>query len=71
MPGLKTENGIATNDWGEVRLVPGQRRDILNISQRAQQLTPGRSNAASNTRSCGAALMLKENDVGARRIIKY
>jgi catechol 2,3-dioxygenase-like lactoylglutathione lyase family enzyme len=35
MPGLKTENGVATNDWGKAAWFLDSEGNILNISQRA------------------------------------
>ncbi|MEJ1191931.1 VOC family protein [Pseudarthrobacter sp. NPDC055928] len=34
-PGLKTENGVATNDWGKSAWFLDSEGNILNISQRA------------------------------------
>ncbi|MBT2535396.1 VOC family protein [Arthrobacter sp. ISL-69] len=34
MPGLKTENGIATNEWGKAAWFLDSEGNILNISQR-------------------------------------
>jgi catechol 2,3-dioxygenase-like lactoylglutathione lyase family enzyme len=34
-PGLKTENGIATNEWGKAAWFLDSEGNILNISQRA------------------------------------
>ncbi|WP_104173479.1 VOC family protein [Arthrobacter sp. Y81] len=35
MPGLKTENGIATSEWGKAAWFLDSEGNILNISQRA------------------------------------
>jgi catechol 2,3-dioxygenase-like lactoylglutathione lyase family enzyme len=35
MPGLKTENGIATSDWGKAAWFLDSEGNILNLSQRA------------------------------------
>jgi catechol 2,3-dioxygenase-like lactoylglutathione lyase family enzyme len=35
MPGLKTENGIATNEWGKAAWFLDSEGNILNLSQRA------------------------------------
>jgi catechol 2,3-dioxygenase-like lactoylglutathione lyase family enzyme len=35
MPGLKTENGIATDEWGKAAWFLDSEGNILNISQRA------------------------------------
>jgi catechol 2,3-dioxygenase-like lactoylglutathione lyase family enzyme len=34
-PGLKTENGVSTNDWGKAAWFLDSEGNILNISQRA------------------------------------
>lgn len=34
-PGLKTENGVATNDWGRSAWFTDSEGNILNVSQRA------------------------------------
>ncbi|MDQ0635162.1 catechol 2,3-dioxygenase-like lactoylglutathione lyase family enzyme [Arthrobacter pascens] len=34
-PGLKTENGVATNDWGKAAWFLDSEGNILNISQRS------------------------------------
>jgi predicted enzyme related to lactoylglutathione lyase len=34
MPGLKTENGVATNDWGKAAWFLDSEGNILNLSQR-------------------------------------
>ncbi|HSL37131.1 MAG TPA: VOC family protein, partial [Arthrobacter sp.] len=34
-PGLKTENGVATSDWGKSAWFLDSEGNILNISQRA------------------------------------
>jgi catechol 2,3-dioxygenase-like lactoylglutathione lyase family enzyme len=35
MPGLKTENGVATNDWGKSAWFLDSEGNILNLGQRA------------------------------------
>ncbi|MET4145587.1 putative enzyme related to lactoylglutathione lyase [Arthrobacter sp. UYCo732] len=35
MPGLKTENGVSTNDWGKSAWFLDSEGNILNLSQRA------------------------------------
>ncbi|WP_258805055.1 VOC family protein [Pseudarthrobacter sp. NS4] len=36
MPGLKTENGLATDDWGKAAWFLDSEGNILNLSQRTQ-----------------------------------